>query len=429
MALNRVSASAAAGMIASGEASSEEVVDACLARIAEREPAVKAWAHFDPDAARETARARDRSPSRGPLHGVPIAVKDIIDTSDMPTEMGSPIYAGNRPLADAACVAAVRNAGAVILGKTVTAEFASSAPNETVNPFKPGHTPGGSSSGSAAAVGDFMVPAAFGTQTGGSVLRPSAYCGIIGFKPTFGLFNLTGVKPAAQSLDTLGLHARTPEDIELLTAVLLGRAPRPLPVPGAPPRIGLCRTPLWHHALPETVAAVDEAVAALAGAGCRVVEVALPKEFDELDDERVKIHTYERSRALAWEWAHHKDRLGPRLRDEIERGRAVSFDDYATALQRGAAFRRRIDEAIAPFDAFLAPTADGAAPEGLAATGNPRFQAFWTILHLPTITLPTHLTPNGLPVGIQLVGHRYREEALLGLARWMLDVVGQKPAP
>jgi Asp-tRNA(Asn)/Glu-tRNA(Gln) amidotransferase A subunit family amidase len=148
-----------------------------------------------------------------------------------------------------------------------------------------------------------------------------------------------------------------------------------------------------------------------------------------LDDERVKIHTCERSRALAWEWAHHKDRLGPRLRDEIERGRAVSFDDYATALQRGAAFRRRIDEVIAPFDAFLAPTADGAAPEGLAATGNPRFQAFWTILHLPTITLPTHLTPNGLPVGIQLVGHRYREEALLGLARWMLDVVGQKPAP
>jgi amidase len=425
MELNRLSAAAVARMIAAGETSSEAVVEACLARIAAREPAVKAWAHLDPDAARESARKRDRSPRLGPLHGVPIAVKDIIDTSDMPTAMGSPIYAGNRPVGDAACVAAVRNAGAVILGKTVTAEFASSAPGETINPHKPGHTPGGSSSGSAAGVGDFMVPAGFGTQTGGSVLRPSSYCGIIGFKPTFGLFNLTGIKPAAQSLDTLGLHARSVEDIELLTAVLLGRAPAPLSIPAAPPRIGLCRTPLWEHALPETVAAIDAAVAALAAAGCRVTEVELPEVFTELDDERVKIHTHERSRALAWEWAHHRDRLGERLKDEIGRGLAVPFEAYALALQRGADFRRLIDQAIAPFDAFLAPTADGAAPAGLASTGNPRFQAFWTILHLPTITLPTHIAPNGLPVGIQLIGHRYREQALLGVAQWVLDRVGE----
>jgi amidase len=221
-----------------------------------------------------------------------------------------------------------------------------------------------------------MVPAAFGTQTGGSVLRPSAYCGIIGFKPTFGLFNLTGIKPAAQSLDTLGLHARSLEDIELLTAVLLGRAPLPLPVPDAAPKIGLCRTPLWRHALPETVGAIDKAVASLEAAGCRVVEVELPDVFDELDDERLKIHTYERSRSMAWEWTHHKDRLGVRLRDEIERGLSVPVDDFVLALQRAAEFRRRIDEAQSPFDAFLAPTADGAAPEGLASTGNPRFQAF-----------------------------------------------------
>ena len=426
MDLNRLSASAVARMIAAGETSSEAVVEACLARILEREPSVQAWAFLDPDAARESARRLDRSARRGPLHGVPIAVKDIIDTSDMPTAMGSPIYAGNRPLADAACVAAVRNAGAVILGKTVTAEFASSAPNQTVNPHKAGHTPGGSSSGSAAAVGDFMVPAAFGTQTGGSVLRPSAYCGIVGFKPTFGLFNITGIKPAAQSLDTLGLHARSLDDIELLSAVLTGREPQPLPVPDAPPRIGLCRTPLWRHALPETVAAIDQAAAALAAAGCRVVEVELPAVFDELDGERMKIHTHEHSRALAWEWTHHKDRLGKRLRDEIEHGLSVPFEAYTAALQRGAEFRRLINDEMAPFDALLAPTADGAAPAGLESTGNPRFQAFWTILHLPTITLPTHKAPNGLPVGIQLVGHRYRERALLGVAEWVLDAVGRK---
>jgi Asp-tRNA(Asn)/Glu-tRNA(Gln) amidotransferase A subunit family amidase len=428
MDLNRLTASAAARLIAAGEISSEAVVEACLARILEREASVHAWAFLDPDRARESARKLDRSPPRGPLHGVPIAVKDIIDTSDMPTAMGSPIYAGNRPLGDAACVAAVRNAGAVIFGKTVTAEFASSAPNQTVNPFKAGHTPGGSSSGSAAAVGGFMVPAAFGTQTGGSVLRPSAYCGVIGFKPTFGLVNLTGIKPAAQSLDTLGLHARSLDDIELLTAVLLGRAPQPLPVPDAPPKIGLCRTPLWQHALPETVAAIDEAAAAIAAAGCRVVEIELPSEFQELDDERVKIHTYERSRALAFEWTHHKDRLGVRLRDEIERGLAVTVEAYVAALQRGTVFRHLIDEVMAPFDAVLGPTADGAAPAGLATTGNPRFQAFWTILRLPTLTLPTHMAPDGLPVGIQLIGHRYREQALLGVAEWVWQAVGRTPA-
>jgi Asp-tRNA(Asn)/Glu-tRNA(Gln) amidotransferase A subunit family amidase len=429
MDLNRLSAATLARQIAAGETTAEAVVEACLARIAAREPAVKAWAYLDPDAARASARERDRSPSMGPLHGVPIAVKDIIDTSDMPTAMGSPIYEGNRPVGDAACVAAVRNAGAVILGKTVTAEFASSAPNGTVNPHKPGHTPGGSSSGSAAAVGDFQAPAAFGTQTGGSVLRPSSYCGVIGFKPSFGLFNLTGVKPAAQSLDTLGLHARTVEDIELMTAVLLGRAPQPLALPDAPPRIGLCRTPLWRHALPETVAAIDAAVAALRSAGAKVEEVELPKLFEELDDERLKIHTHERSRALGWEWAHHRDRLGERLRDEIERGRAVPVEAFVTVLQRAADFRRLIDGVIAPFDAFLAPTADGAAPAGLASTGNPRFQAFWTILHLPAITLPTHIAPNGLPVGIQLIGPRLGERKLLGVAEWVLRTVGQRPAP
>jgi len=421
MILNTFSASTVARMIATGETSSEAVVDACLARIAEREPSVHAWAFIDPEHRMEEARQRDRSAPVGPLHGVPIAVKDIIDTCDMPTAMGSPIYAGHQPLADAACVAIVRKAGAVILGKTVTAEFASPAPGQTVNPHNGKHTPGGSSSGSAAAVADFMVPAAFGTQTGGSVLRPSSYCGIVGFKPTFGTFNLAGVKPAAQSLDTLGLHARSLEDIELLFAVLVGREPQHLSIPPTPPTIGLYRTPLWQHALPETMSAIDDAAACLTSAGCKVVEVKLPDAFDELDSTRLQIQTYERSRGMTWEWTHHKDRLGTLLREEIERGLGVSFEAYASAVQKSEGLRSMIDQAISPFDALLVPAADGAAPVGTASTGNARFQGFWTFLRLPAITLPTHTAPNGLPVGIQLVGHRHGDRELLGVAQWVFE--------
>jgi amidase len=423
--LNELSASRIAGMIAAGETSAEAVVEACLARIAEREPQVHAWAFIDPAQALEEARRLDRSQTRGPLHGVPIAVKDIIDTCDMPTGMGSPIFAGFRPRADAACVALVRNAGAVILGKTVTAEFASSAPGVTVNPHNHRHTPGGSSSGSAAAVADHMTPVAFGTQTGGSVLRPSAYCGIVGYRPTFGTFNLAGVKPAAQSLDTLGLHARSLDDIELVAAVLVGRQPEALAMPTAPPAIGVCRTPLWRHALPETVAAVEDAAERLAAAGSTAADVELPEEFDRLDTVRMQIQAYERSRATTWEWTHHKELLGDLLRDEIERGLSVSFEAYTTAMQQAETFRRLIDEAISPYDLILAPCSDGAAPEGIASTGNARFQGFWTILRLPAVTLPTHSASNALPVGIQLIGHRFADRKLLGLARWAFQTLGQ----
>ena len=421
MGLNALSASTIANRIAAGDTSSEAVVEACLARIAEREPSVHAWAFIDPGQALEQARQRDRSARLGPLHGVPIAVKDIIDTSDMPTAMGSPIYAGNRPVADAACVALVRNAGAVILGKTVTAEFASPAPGQTVNPHNGRHTPGGSSSGSAAAVADLMVPAAFGTQTGGSVLRPSSYCGIIGFKPTFAAFNLAGVKPAAQSLDTLGLHARALEDIELLSAVLVGRESEPLPVPAKPQTIGLYRTPHWQHALPETVSAIEDAAARLVDAGCKVVEVEFTEAFGELDRVRLQIQTYERSRVMTWEYTHHKDRLGILLREEIERGLSISFETYASATTQAERLCRMVDEAIQPYDALLVPAADGAAPVGIASTGNARFQGFWTLLRLPAITLPTHTAPNGLPVGIQLIGHRHRDRDLVGLAQWVFE--------
>jgi amidase len=268
-----------------------------------------------------------------------------------------------------------------------------------------------------------MVPVAFGTQTGGSVLRPSAYCGIIGYRPTFGTFNLAGVKPAAQSLDTLGLHARSLDDIELVTAVLVGRQPNALAIPSAPPVIGVCRTPLWHHAQTETAEAVDDAAERLEAAGSRMVHIDLPEAFDELDAVRMKIQAYERSRVMTWEWTHHKSLLGDLLRDEIERGLSTSFDEYVTAQQQAEKFRRLIDEAISPYDLILAPCADGAAPAGIASTGNARFQGFWTILRLPAITLPTHSTSNGLPVGIQLVGHRFADRALFGLAQWVFKTL------
>src|SRR6202163_738916 len=264
--LNELSATEIVQKIARGETTCEAVTRDCVARIAERDDVVKAWVNFDADHAIAQARALDRGTRRGPLHGVPIGVKDIIDTFDMPTEMGSPIYRGHRPPADAACVALLRRAGAVVLGKTATCEFAGMAPPETTSPHNPAHTPGGSSSGSGAAVADDMVPAALGTQTGGSVLRPSSYCGIFGFKPTYNTFNKAGVKPAAESIDTIGWLARSLDDIELLTAVLSMRAPEPPRTMNSAPRIGLCRTEMWDAAQLETKAAGGGAAAARAQA-------------------------------------------------------------------------------------------------------------------------------------------------------------------
>ena len=244
--LNHLTVTEAARKIAAREITSEALARACLDRVAARESVVKAWASIDFDRAMEAARAADRATSRGPLHGVPIGVKDIFDTFDFPTQMGSPIYAGNQSRGDASCVAMLRAAGAIILGKTVTCEVAGVAPSVTTNPLNPGHTPGGSSSGSAAAVADFMVPAAFGTQTGGSVLRPASFCGIVGFKPTFGTINREGLKFANESIDTIGLLTRSVADAALLTDILVGRAPFRLVLSPDPPRLGFCRTWMWN---------------------------------------------------------------------------------------------------------------------------------------------------------------------------------------
>jgi Asp-tRNA(Asn)/Glu-tRNA(Gln) amidotransferase A subunit family amidase len=424
-AYNTLTATEIVRAIAAGGTTCEAVVRDCLDRIEQRENTVRAWANIDPELALRQARERDRSAARGPLHGVPIGVKDIIDTADLPTEMGSPIYRNYRPTTDAACVALVRAAGAVILGKTVTCEFAGMAPGTTANPHDVAHTPGGSSSGSGAAVADFMVPTAFGTQTGGSVLRPASYCGVFGFKPTFGAFNRNGVYPAAESLDTLGLIGRSLDDVELLSAVLELRTPlqaRPL---DHPPRIGLCRTPLWDRAQPETVTAIENAAQRLDKAGARMREIVLPDEFAGLRNAaRETINNYERAAAMAHEWNNHRERISDKLRKRIEIGRAMPHADYVAALRLGEECRARLPAVFEEVDVLLTPCVNGEAPRGLDETGDPGFQAIWTILHTPALTLPTHRGPQGLPVGIQLVAPRFADRRLLACATWIWQELG-----
>jgi amidase len=423
--LNRLSATDVARGIASKALTAESVVRDCLDRIGAREPVVHAFASIDPDYALMQARALDRMPSlRGPLHGVPIGVKDIIDTEHLPTEMGSPIYRGHRSAGDAACVALARMAGAVILGKTVTAEFAGMFPGPTANPHNPAHTPGGSSSGSAAAVADFMVPVAYGTQTGGSVLRPASYCGCVGTKPTFNLINRQGIKFAAETLDTIGLLTRTVDDAELVTAVLVNKPPAFRQF-DAPPRLGLCRTPLWDTADDATKNAVEDAAKRLAAAGATIREIILPEEFSRLyETARETINNYERSKSMAADWQRHSDKISKVLGDRVRKGFAMKHEDYIAALELADRCRIDINDAYDGIDAILSPCVKGEALMGLDFTGEPAFQQFWTVLNGPAMSLPTHTGPRGLPVGIQLVAPRYRDDQLFAVARWVMERLG-----
>jgi Asp-tRNA(Asn)/Glu-tRNA(Gln) amidotransferase A subunit family amidase len=423
-ALNQLSATEIVQGIAAGKFTAEAVTRDCLERIKAREGTVQAWATIDPELALAQARALDRGPRRGALHGMPIGVKDVIDTVDLPTEMGSPIYKGHRAACDAACVAVARAAGAVILGKTVTAEFAGMFPGPTTNPHNPAHTPGGSSSGSAAAVADMMVPAAFGTQTGGSVLRPAAYSGAVGYKPTFNLINRSGIKFAAESLDTIGVITRTVDDAELVTAAVIGKKPARRTMESAP-RLGLCRTPLWDTAQPETKHAVEDAAARLAAAGASVREITLPEEFSRLfHASRETMNNYERSKSMAADWAAHGDRISKVLGDRIKLGMAMRHDDYVAALRLAEDCRAKIEVAFDGLDCMISPCVKGEAPRGLNPTGDPAFQQFWTVLYGPSMSLPTHRGPNGLPVGLQVVARRYDDDRLFACARWIVAKLG-----
>ncbi len=422
--LNRLSALNIAAGIAQGRFTAEAVTKACLARIEAREGVLGAWAYLDAEAALARARQLDEGPARGPLHGVPVGIKDVFDTADMPTEMGSPIYAGHRPAADASVVAILRAAGAVIFGKTVTAEFAGMFPGKTTNPFDAARTPGGSSSGSAAAVADGMVPVALGTQTGGSILRPASFCGIIGFKPSFGAISRVGLKIAAESLDTVGILARTVDDAALLTDVLTGQAlAAGGEVPDAP-AIGLCRTFLWETAEPETIEAVEGAAARLKEAGAKLAEVDMPEAFAGLAGARDTINAYERARATAFEWHNHRHDISDKLAATIAKGFETPYDAYIGAIALAEDLRQALDHLFGPNDVLLAPCVPGVAPVGLGSTGDPALQGLWTILHVPTVTLPTHRSGDGLPVGIQLVGRPRDDHRLLAIARWVTARAG-----
>ena len=417
--LNRLNAAEAAQQIAAGRITSEQLVRACLDRIAAREGEVRAWAHCDPDAAIAQARVADSTGVKGVLGGVPVAFKDNIDTADMPSQYNSPIYRGHRPRADAACVALVRNAGGIVLGKAATTEFAWRVPGPTRNPHNPAHTPGGSSSGSAAAVADFMAPLAFATQTGGSTIRPAAYCGIVGYKPSFGTINRAGLKAVAESLDTIGIMARTVEDCALLAHAVSARA---LPDFAAAltraPRIGLCRTSRWKDASPDTQALLERAAATLSGKGAAVRDVELPADFDRLYEDQVLIMNYEAAHSLAWERFNHPDLLSDLLRDTYAAAAETPREKYDEAMRRAAACRPVFARFFVDCDVLLTPSAQGEAPAGIESTGSSLFNRNWTLLGVPCVTLPAGRGASGLPLGVQLVGDYGEDSRVLLAAEW-----------
>ena len=415
--LLQLSAREAAQRIAEGKLTSQELVGACLERIAARETAVGAWAFLDPDQALAEARARDQAKPVGPLHGVPIGVKDVMDTSDMPTSYGSRAYRGHQPRADAACVALARAAGAVILGKTVTTEFAAMSPGKTRNPVNPAHTPGGSSSGSAAAVADRMVPLAFGTQTAGSIIRPAAFCGVVGYKPSFGTVAIAGTKIFAPSLDTIGGFAGDVADIAWFIAALTDRPNLEPREPASRPRIGLYRTEPWREAEPATIATLERAADSLASAGAKVAERGPFGAFEGLVRAQQTLMGYEGVRSFAWERFHRAEAIMPRTAALLTDGATISAAAYDEALATAAAARAAVPDFFGDCDAMLVPSAPGEAPP-IATTGDPVFNRPWTLLHLPCITLPASRGPMGLPVGVQLVG-RFRDDVrLLAVARF-----------
>lgn len=414
-------ASEIARAVNGGSITCEDVARACLARIEAREPQVLAWQYLNPDRVLEQARALDRSPRRGPLQGVPFGIKDIIDTDDMPTEYGTPIHKGRQPQIDAACVALTRRAGGLIMGKTVTTEFANFFPGKTRNPFDPRRTPGGSSSGSGAAVGAEMVPLAIGTQTTASTIRPAAFCGCVGYRPTWGDLRCAGVMEASGSLDTLGLIARSIDDIALYRDVLMGITPEALPDDaGSPPRIGFCRSPMWDQCEPETKQLLENCASTLARAGAAVSDIELPAEFARIEDAHRWISSFEFARNRAWEIDHHRDRISETLRNNrIRNGLDCSEQTYLEARALAERCRLRLDDLFAGYDVLLTPAVAGEAPLGLNATGNASFCAIWTTMHVPAMTLPLFTGPSGLPVGAQLVARRDDDRRLMMAARWV----------
>jgi Asp-tRNA(Asn)/Glu-tRNA(Gln) amidotransferase A subunit family amidase len=424
-----------AAAIRGGRINAVEVVQAFLERIEATEEAVQAWAHLDPERALSQARSADEARREGkpigPLHGVPVGIKDIFDTHDYPTEDGTVLHAGRQPLVDATVVARLRAAGAVIMGKTVTTELAVYAPGKTRNPHDPARTPGGSSSGSAAAVASCMVPLAVGTQTNGSVIRPASYCGVVGFKPSHGLISRHRVLQQSRPLDQVGVFGRSVEDVALLAEVLAGHdeqdpdtGPRATPAflatageePPATPRIAFVRSPVWDQAEETTREAFEELVENL---GDAVEEVSLTAHFDDAVALHRSIMEADLARSFEQEYERGKDQLSSILREMIERGQKVLAVDYNEAIARAELMNRLLGEVFRKYDAIVTPATTGEAPVGLDSTGSPVFCTLWTLCGVPAITLPLMNGPAGLPLGVQLVGPRGDDARLLRTGRWL----------
>ena len=437
MELALMSATEAAAAMRAGEITSEELVRACLDHIAAIEEPIGAWAYLDPDYALKQARQADLALQEGkgigPLNGIPVGVKDIFDTRDMPTEDGTVLHAGRQPAEDAAAVALLREAGAIILGKTVTTELAVYAPGKTRNPHDPECTPGGSSSGSAAAVAAGMVPLAIGTQTNGSVIRPASFCGVYGYKPTYGRISRHFVLQQSRPLDQIGVFARTIEDIALIAEQIMAfddRDPdtrlraRPKLVetlaeePPVQPRLAFVKTPVWDQAETDTKEAFAELVARL---GEDAVEVELPEIFNDAVEQHRMIMEADLARSFEREYARGKDKLSSILREMIERGQKVLAVDYNNAVSRIPVFNRALDKVFDWYDAIITPAATGEAPVGLKSTGSPIFCTTWSLCGVPAITLPILQGAHGMPLGVQLVGPRDDDARLLRTARWLVN--------
>jgi Asp-tRNA(Asn)/Glu-tRNA(Gln) amidotransferase A subunit family amidase len=403
--------------IEAGALTPAAVVALCAEAIAEREPAIGAFTVLDIDGARRAAEADGLAQT--PLRGLPVGMKDIFDTADLPTGYGSPIYAGHRPRADAAFVMMLRRAGGVVLGKTVTTEFASLQPAGTRNPHNPEHTPGGSSSGSAAAIAAGMLPAAFGSQTGGSVIRPAAYCGVAGFKPSFRLIPTVGMKAFSWSLDTVGVFGASVADAAFIAAAVTGRDLRiDRDVPSAP-RIALVRGTLWPEASAEMQAAVEQAARAAEAAGARVADAALPDVVEAAVQAHGTVQDYEAFRTLAYEYDRHRDALGPMLREQLGKAAAITSEAYDEARRSARRARQRLAEFMAEYDVILMPSAPGAAPHGLGSTGRPTFNRLWTLMGPPCVNVPGLVDKAGLPLGIQIIGRFARDRSALAAAAFV----------
>jgi Asp-tRNA(Asn)/Glu-tRNA(Gln) amidotransferase A subunit family amidase len=391
-----------------------------LKRIELRDPSIRAWRHLDVARALAAARGADQDSARGKLWGIPVAIKDIIDTADLPTGYGSRIYAHHQPVADAACVARIREAGGIVLGKTVSTEFAYFEPGPTANPHDTTRTPGGSSSGSAAAVADRMAPLALGTQTAGSLIRPAAYCGVLGYKASQGLFSLAGIKTFAHSFDSLGLFARHTADLALLAEVMLG-SPLCTARPAASPTIAVCRIPGAAAIDAPSEQLMRTFATRLAGAGATLVELAFPDDFVELAQLHKLVMAYEAARNYSWEFLAHRSALGTALLALLDGGSRLSLGEYQAARRKIAAWAPFMRELFEKYDALLAPSAPGVAPLAANGTGDPWHSRIWTALGLPSMSVPIGADTAGLPIGAQLIGAHLDDGKLLGTVQWIED--------